>query len=301
MIDLAGLVDLVAEHRADLDLPVAPFTVGGVAHDTDTTPALMGIVNLSQDSWYRDSVAPSTTSAVRRGKVLAAQGAAFVDVGAESVDLTTARVGPADQVAALVPVIEELTTAGVVVSVESYEPEVVRASLVAGARILNLTGSTQDDAMFDLAAEHGASLVLCHVTGGHARDLDDAAVETDPLPQMLDQFAARVDNARSRGVDAGICVDPGIGFGYLRLDVAAERYRHQAVVLLNTFRLRRLGLPVCHALPSAFDIFEDQMRTAEGFFAVLASLGRTGIYRTHEVPHVSAVLTAMGMLSAKAP
>lgn len=61
-------------------------------------------------------------------------------------------------------------------------------------------------------------------------------------------------------------------------------------------RLRRLGLPVCHGLPSGFDYFEDEVRVAEGFFAVLASLGGTEIYRTHEVSKVRAVLSAMADL-----
>lgn len=300
MITLAALARLAADHADDLDRPVPAYRVGERSFDTDTTPALMGVVNLSQDSWYRESVAPSATAAVRRGLVLSAQGADFVDVGAESVVEGSARVGPAAQIAALVPVVEQLSAAGVLVSVESYEPEVVRATLVAGARILNLTGSADDAAMFDLAAEHDAALVLCHVLGVHPRDLADTEVGPDPYPEMLDQFERRVGDARARGVTAGISVDPGVGFGLKQLTDSRARTRYQASTLLNTFRLRRLGLPVCHALPSGFDYFEDEVRTAEGFFAVLASLGGTGIHRTHEVAKVRAVLGAMGDLSVGA-
>lgn len=295
MISLRELARLAAEHAADLDHPVAPFRVGERVFDTDARPSIMGVVNLSQDSWYRESIAPSAEAAVRRGIVLAAQGADFVDVGAESVVAGTRRVSAEDQVRTLVPVVEGLAAAGVLVSVESYEPAVVRACLQAGARLLNLTGSAQDAAMFDLAAEHDAALVLCHVMGANPRELVDEEVARDPYPAMLEGFARRVADARARGVAAGICLDPGVGFGFTSAS-SLDRVRHQAVVLLNSFRARALGLPICHALPGGLDYFEEETRTAEGFFTVLATLGGTGIYRTHEVPRVRAVLRAMADL-----
>jgi dihydropteroate synthase len=301
VISLRELARLAAEHADDLDHPVAPFRVGSRELDTDARPALMGVVNLSQDSWYRESIAPSTAAAVRLGRVLAAQGADVVDVGAESVVAGSARVGPQDQVRALVPVVEQLADAGVAVSVESYQPEVVAAVLGAGAKVLNLTGSVDDDAMFTLAAEHDTALVLCHVLGDNPRELSDVPVDDDPYPAMLEQFAARAARARELGVTAGICVDPGVGFGFRRLTSPVDRVRHQTAVLLGSFRLRRLGLPVCHALPAGFDYFTDEVRTAEGFFAVLASLGGTGMFRTHEVPRVRAVLTAMADLPVTPP
>ncbi|WP_139977494.1 dihydropteroate synthase [Nocardioides litoris] len=297
MISLAALAALAGEHAADLDLPVAPLLVGDREVDTDERAAVMGVVNLSGDSSYRDSVATTHASAVRRGKVLAAQGADVVDVGAESSQAVAAKVGADEQVGRLVPVVRELAGAGVVVSVESYEPPVVAACLEAGARMVNLTGSDQDAAMFDLAAEHGASVVLCHVHGPHARDLDGSDVDTDPFPRMLDDFGRRLDDARARGVRSA-AVDPGLGFGF-RLDDKRARRRHQTAVLLASFRLRRLGVPVCQSLPHAFELFEDQYRTAEGMFAVLAHLGGVGLHRTHEVPHVVAVLEAMRELPVR--
>ena len=96
-------------------------------------------------------------------------------------------------------------------------------------------------------------------------------------------------------------IDPGLGFYYGNLVDPATRIEHQARVLLNTNRLRVLGRPICHAMPHAFDLFEDQFRTAEGFFAVLAQLGGTGVFRTHEVPQVLAVRSAMQVLSVDQP
>ncbi len=303
MIDLRALADLVEQHGADLEHTVEPFRVGDRELDTDARPALMGVVNMSRDSWYRESVAATHEAAVRRGKVLAAQGADIIDLGAESVVDTAERVAAEEQSRVLVPVIEELTDAGIGVSVESYQPLTVKACLAAGAQVLNLTGSGDDEEMFGLAAEHGASLVLCHIVGNHARDLHDPTthpVAADPFPEMLEQFQRRLEHARSLGVRS-VAIDPGIGFGFSWLPTAEERARYQSVTLLQTFRLRSLGVPVCHALPSAMDIFGEEVRTAEGFFAVLASLGRTGIHRTHEVSRVAAVLDAMAVLPVQVP
>jgi hypothetical protein len=73
------------------------------------------------------------------------------------------------------------------------------------------------------------------------------------------------------------------------------RIRRQTEVFLNSFRLRQLGWPVCHALPHAAEIFKDEVRCAEPFFAVLAALGKTSLFRTHEVPRTRAVLETLGV------
>ncbi|MGJ9423154.1 dihydropteroate synthase [Aeromicrobium sp. CF3.5] len=294
MISLRELAALAAEHADDLDHVVEPFRIGEHAFDTDVEPVIMGVVNLSSDSWYHDSVAFTRESALRRAQVLVAQGAHLIDVGAESVQKAAERVDADDQSAALVPVIEDMVGEGIAVSVESYHPSVVEPCLAAGAGVLNLTGSVDDDAMFSLAAAHGASVVLCHIGGSNPRDLDPAVAqgESDPFDTMREQFGRRVGRARELGVSS-VSIDPGVGFTFAWKPSPSERSRHQASVLLQSFRLRRLGLPICHSLPAAHHLFGDEFRTAEGFFTVLASLGGTGIYRTHEVPRIRAVLAAM--------
>lgn len=289
------LAELAERHADDLGHPVDPLRVGDRSIDTDREPVLMGVVNLSRDSAYRESIAVSASSALRKAQVQVAQGAHVVDVGAESSRPSAADVDPEAQLDALRPVVESMVQSGVTVSIESYSTEVARVGLASGAAVLNLTGSGDDDAMFALAAEHEATVVLCHIRGIHARALDGSDVQDDPFDEMLDTFGRRLERAKQLGVPS-LAVDPGIGFGFRMHDPAA-RARYQATTLVNSFRLRRLGAPVCHSLPHAFDVFEDQFRTAEGFFAVLAHLGGTGVYRTHEVPHVRAVLDAMSLVS----
>ena len=295
MLTLAALVELAGQYHSDLDRPVEPLVVGSRTFEVDVRPAVMGTINLSRDSTYRESIATSAESAIRKGRVMAAQGADFVDIGAESSTAKASRVGPNEQIALLVPVIEALTEQGVIVSAETYEPAVVRACLAAGAQILNLTGTAHHDEIYALAAEFGATVVMCYVGGANVRDITNVTVDDDPIPGLLEHFERRLAQARAAGVTS-LVIDPGMGFFYGNLVDPMTRARHQSLLLLNTFRLRALGVPICNAMPHAFDIFEDQFRAAEGFFTVLGLLGGTSILRTHEVAQVSAVITAMQML-----
>jgi dihydropteroate synthase len=297
VITLQALAELYGAYQSEAAMPVAPLLVGDQSFDVDARRAVMGSINLSRDSTYRESIATTAQSAVRKGRVLSAQGADFVDIGAESSTAKASRVEAEDQAAVLVPVVAELAREGVIVSAETYHPSVGRAALAAGAQIVNFTGAADEDEMYDVVAEHEATLILCSVTGANVRQITDVVAD-DPFPELLDHFGRRVERARSRGVDR-IAVDPGMGFYYGNLEDPGARVSHQTRVLLNTVRLRVLGLPICHAMPHAFDLFEDQFRTAEGLFAVLAHLGGAGIFRTHEVAHVVAVLNALNVLSVE--
>ena len=300
MLDLTSLAALAAEHAGSLSHQVAPLRLAGVVHDLDAHPLIMGVVNLSRDSTYRDSVAVSTQSAIRRARVQFAQGAGVVDLGAESSTVAAARIGAQDQATALVPVIEALSADGVATSVEAYSPQVVEQCLEAGAALVNLTGSTELERIYELAAAHGAAVVLCFVPGANVREVAHVELASDPLPGLIDYFGARIEHARAHGV-TDLIIDPGLGFYYANLTDPMLRARHQTEVLLNSFRLRTLGVPVCQAMPHAFDIFEEEFRTAEGFFAVIAALGRVNVYRTHEVARVRATLQALDMLGRPNP
>jgi dihydropteroate synthase len=298
MISLSGLAALYGEYADDLALPVEPVTVGAVTIG-GPEPVLMGTINLSRDSTYRESIAVTTEAAVRKARTQVAQGAQVVDVGAESSTARAARVGATAQQARLLPVVEELAK-DCLVSVETYRPGVAEAALAVGARVLNLTGRDDEDEMLASAASYDAAVILCFCEPGDVRAEHDHPIDVDALPYLLDHFGPRIEHARSLGVSR-ILVDPGLGFYYGNLVDPTVRVRHQAAVLAQCFRLRRLGVPVCNALPHAFDVFEDEFRKAEGFFAVLARLGGTDLFRTHEVSHVRAVLQAMDLLDVEQP
>jgi dihydropteroate synthase len=292
MLTLEALAHLAADHESDLRARVAEFDIGGEAFAFNSEPAIMGVVNLSADSWYRESVCLSADAAIERGTVLHAQGARIIDVGAESTLAQAARADASQQNSKLLPVVRELRRRNILVSVETYDLAVTRACLEAGANILNLTGAVASDEIFRVSATHGAAVIICYVQGDNVREVSNFDFSSDSITLMRDYFARQIALATSAGVTR-IFIDPGLGFYYRNLQDSAVRVRHQMQIFLSTFRLRSLGFPVCHALPHAFEFFREEVRCAEPFFAVLAALGRTDLFRTHEVARTRAVLDTM--------
>lgn len=292
MLDLEQLAGLLETHRTAAAARVREFSIGGRSFAFNSHPAIMGVINLSADSWYRESVCLTAEAAIQRGRVLCEQGADILDVGAESTLAHAARVEDTAQNSRLLPVIKELRATGALISVETYQPAVTRACLEAGANLLNLTGTDRNDELFRMVSAHDAAVIICYVQGPNVREVGDFDLSTDPVPMMREYFARQIEVAQRNGVGK-IFIDPGLGFYYRNLQDSAVRVRHQMKIFLNTFRLRTLGFPVCHALPHAFEFFGDEVRCAEPFFCVLAALGKTDLFRTHEVPRVKAVLDTL--------
>lgn len=297
MLHLEYLAELWEKHRSLAGTQVKEFNLKGRPFTFNTRPAIMGVINLSPDSWYRESVCLNFDQAAQRASVLAAQGADIIDIGAESTLAHAERVDDALQQSKLLPLLREMVRNGQLVSVETYSPATTKLVLEAGAAVINLTGCTDSEEIYRMAAAHDAAVIICYVEGKNVREVSDFILSDDPIGAMQDYFAQRIELAEKCGVQK-IFIDPGLGFYYRNLQDSATRVRHQMVTFLNTFRLRDLGYPTCHALPHAFEYFGEEVRSAESFFAVLAALGRTDLLRTHEVARTKAVMTTMGTFSS---
>ena len=294
MLGLKDLAAIAAEHAVDLEAEVQPFEIASQVAFPREQPAIMGVINLSADSWYRQSICTSVQAAGERGGELRAQGAAIIDIGAESTLGQAQRVNSIEQQQKLLPVISQLASQGVIVSAETYDAQVAKACLEAGAKVLNLTGTADSETIYRLAAEHDAAVIVCYVAGGNVREVGNIPLDDDPIPRMADYFSREIETAGRCGLAKGF-VDPGLGFYYGNLQDSSVRIRHQMKTFLNAFRLRKLGWPLCNALPHALECFEEELRSAEPFFSVLAALGGTDLFRTHEVPRVRAVLRTLGV------
>jgi len=292
VLKLEQLAELLEKNHAAASAGVKEFSIGGKKFNFNSQHAVMGVINLSSDSWYRESVCLTAEAAVHRGKILTAQGADIVDIGAESTLDHAARADEGTQKSKLIPVVKKLRAEKILISVETYSPKVARASLEAGANVLNLTGNAASREIFKMVAANDAAVIICFVQGKNVHEAGDFDFSGDPIEMMHDYFSRRIEIAQRNGVEK-IFLDPGLGFYYRNLQDGAVRVRHQMNIFLNTFRLRKLGFPICHALPHAFDFFRDEVRCAEPFFAVLAALGKTDLFRTHEVPRIKAVLDTM--------
>uniref|UniRef100_A0A7S0DQ39 4a-hydroxytetrahydrobiopterin dehydratase n=2 Tax=Amorphochlora amoebiformis TaxID=1561963 RepID=A0A7S0DQ39_9EUKA len=259
---------------------------------------IMGVVNLSPDSWYRESVAKSPEAAIRRGTVLSAQGAQIVDIGAESTTLTAERVSADAQQTRLIPVVKGLSEKGILVSCETYDLKTALVCLDAGAAVINLTGDLKEGQMelYKAAAMNDAGVIVNFTPGGRSVDFGALPSEDplDPSSTVMRYFETQA-NAIEKARLEGAWMDPGLGFYHTNLLDGKARVKYQIDTLLTASALRTIiGWPVCVALPHAFDYFENEVRTAEAFFGVLASIGGgVDLYRTHEVTKVRGVLSAL--------
>ncbi len=296
MISLAELASLHTEFAQDLERKVSPVAVTDDVVIGDDQVTVMGVVNLSRDSTYRESVAVSPEAAVRMGRTQVSQGAAIIDLGAEASHNGADRVSPEDQIERLVPVVQELSR-DVVVSVETYHAKVAEAVLAAGARMINLTGRADEEEILPLVAQADASVLMVFSPSDNVRESGELPDDDATMPALVEHFEPRLERARAAGVDK-VVVDPGSGFTYDNLS-GVGKAQVQARVLAQSFRLRSLGVPCAHALPHCFDLFQREFRHAEGFFAVLASLGHAHLLRVHEVPRVTAVLHSMSELDVR--
>ncbi len=198
---------------------------------------LMGVLNVTPDSFSDGGRWADLDAAVGHGLALAAQGADIVDVGGESTRPGAERVDAEEEVRRVVPAIRALAAAGVVVSVDTTRAAVAEAALDAGARIVNdVSGGLADPAMAKVVAAAGVPWVLMHWRG-HSRDMQALARYGDVVADVRRELSRQADSAIAAGVDAAnIVLDPGLGF--------AKSAEHNWTLLARLDELAAIGFPV---------------------------------------------------------
>ena len=177
--------------------------------------AVMGIVNVTPDSFSDGGRFLDPDAAVAHGLALVEAGADLVDVGGESTRPGAQPVGDAEERQRVLPVIEALAArAGVPVSIDTTKAAVADAALRAGARVVNdVSAGRNDGDLLGVVAQHGAGYVAMHMQG-EPRTMQDAPHYDDVVGDVGDFLAERADAARAAGIAAGaLALDPGIGFG----------------------------------------------------------------------------------------
>ena len=177
---------------------------------------VMGVVNVTPDSFSDGGAWFGADAAIARGLELAAQGADVVDVGGESTRPGAQRVTAAEELRRVAPVVSALAAAGVPVSVDTMRAEVARVAVAAGARLVNdVSGGLADPEMPRLVAEAGVPYVVMHWRG-HSHQMQDRAVYTDVVREVCAELRQRVGEVVAAGVDPSmIILDPGLGFAKL--------------------------------------------------------------------------------------
>lgn len=174
---------------------------------------VMGVVNVTPDSFSDGGRWFDPARAVQHGRELVAAGADVVDVGGESTRPGAVRVDLDEELRRVVPVVRALAEEGHAVSVDTMRAAVAEAALDAGAALVNdVSGGRADPAMVPLVAERDAPLVLMHWRG-HSDRMQDLTHYDDVVADVLHELRDRIDDALAAGVDAErIVVDPGLGF-----------------------------------------------------------------------------------------
>ncbi|WP_181138467.1 dihydropteroate synthase [Streptomyces sp. Ru73] len=199
--------------------------------------AVMGVVNVTPDSFSDGGDWFDTDLAVKHGLDLVAQGADLVDVGGESTRPGAARVDEAEELRRVIPVVRELAAAGVVVSVDTMRASVAERSLEAGAHLVNdVSAGAADPSMIPVVAAANAPFVVMHWRG-QSVDMNDRAVYDDVVGEVVAELRTAMDRAVAGGIDPErIVIDPGLGF--------AKAAEHDLALVADLQRLHELGRPL---------------------------------------------------------
>ncbi|MER8001914.1 MULTISPECIES: dihydropteroate synthase [Streptomyces] len=199
--------------------------------------AVMGVVNVTPDSFSDGGRWFDTSTAVKHGLDLVAEGADLVDVGGESTRPGATRVDEHEELRRVLPVVRGLTSEGVVVSVDTMRASVAERAVEAGAVLVNdVSGGLADPAMVPAVAAAGVPFVVMHWRG-FSEDMNARAVYGDVVAEVVAELGARMDAVVDGGIaPERIVVDPGLGF--------AKHAEHDLELLAHLSDLRALGRPL---------------------------------------------------------
>ena len=263
-----------------MPLAMTPPTWAGLTLDR---PRVMGILNVTPDSFSDGGAYADPAGAIDAGRALAVAGADIVDVGGESTRPGAHPIDPAEEIRRTIPVIRALATAGVRVSIDTRNAATMEAALDAGAAIVNdVSALAHDPAAAPLLATRRVPVVLMHMRGTPATMMAQAAYG-DVAADIAAELAVRIAAAEAAGIarDA-ICLDPGIGF--------AKHPAHSIEVLRRLPELAALGRPLLVGISRKgfigrlSGVPEPHNRLAGSLAAGLFALSRgAAILRVHDV------------------
>jgi dihydropteroate synthase len=277
--DLAGLLARITAKRA-------PFA--GLSLDR---PILMGIVNVTPDSFSDGGLYDSKEAAIAHAAGLANAGAAIIDIGGESTRPGSDAVEAQEEAARVIPVIKGLAGLPAIISVDTRKASVARAGAEAGAKILNdVSALTYDPKSVQVAAKAGMSVVLMHAQG-EPKTMQDNPRYDDVVLEVFDYLEARIAAAEGAGIDrACIAADPGLGFG--------KTLAHNLALLSHITLFHGFGVPLLIGASRKRFIkglsggAEPRSREPGSHAAAIAAAGQGAqILRVHDVEGTSQALS----------
>lgn len=274
------------------------WKIGEKVVDLKNRALLMGVLNVTPDSFSDGGEFLTTEAAVRHGLEMAQSGAMIIDVGGESTRPGAKPVSPGEEMGRVLPVIEELAkSTSAHISIDTSKAAVARAALAAGAVIINdVTGGRGDPGMFALAAEKGVALIIMHMQGT-PQTMQFNPTYRDVVGEVADFFRQQFAQAVRSGIDP-MCVafDPGIGFG--------KTVAHNLELLANLPRLQVENRPIVVGvsrksfLGKVSDLPADRASATIALTSLLRARG-AHVLRVHDVlPNANALRTTEAVLAA---
>ena len=273
------------------------WRIAGQTIDLSAQAMIMGVLNVTPDSFSDGGEFFSEEKAVAQGIRMAGQGAQIVDVGGESTRPGADPVSPEEENARVLPVIAKLRqNVPAFLSIDTAKASVARGALEAGATIINdVTGGRADREMFALAAEKKAALIIMHMQGT-PRTMQAAPHYDDVVREVADFFRQQSEAALECGVDSmAIAFDPGIGFG--------KTVEHNLALLGHLERLRVEDRPLVVGVSRKSSLgkmigsnaMEDRLAPTIAFTSMLRERG-ANVLRVHDVKENVAALRVTEML-----
>ena len=202
-----------------------------------TPMKIMGILNVTPDSFADGGKHDTYEKAVARGLEMISEGVDIIDIGGESTRPGAVRVSADEEQSRVIPVIEKLSQTGIPISIDSMRAQTAELAITAGASIVNdVSGGMADDLMHETVAEMGCPYILMHWRG-HSKDMNNKAVYGDVVKEVIAELNIQIDAALRSGIAKNnLIIDPGLGF--------AKDSQHNWEILNRIDELTDLGYPV---------------------------------------------------------
>jgi dihydropteroate synthase len=280
---------------------ILPWRCGDVTIECGERTLVMGILNVTPDSFSDGGQFFGVRAAVDRGVEMVDQGADIVDVGGESTRPGSDAVEVEEELRRVIPVVERLVAdVPVPISIDTRKPEVAAAALDVGATIVNDISGGRDPEMFDVVKRAGAGMILMHMRG-EPKTMQEAPRYEDVVAEVTEYLRERIEAAEFAGLEPErLAIDPGIGFG--------KELQHNLELLRRVDALFALGRPVLVG-PSRKRLIgtllgelppEDRVEGTAGAVAWLAARG-VHLVRVHDVREIVRVVRVVDAIVRAGP
>ena len=222
-----------------MPLPQKIWNFGDLSLDL-STPHIMGILNVTPDSFSDGGLYNQVDKAVAHALQMVAEGATVIDIGGESTRPGASPVSIEEEIKRVIPVVKELAKHQVIMSIDTSEPEVIKAAVQAGAHIWNDVRALTRPKALETAAQLNIPIVIMHMRG-EPTTMNNLANYENVVSEVLAELQLRIDDAIRAGVkQENIMIDPGFGF--------AKNAQQNLILLNKLYKLNDLGYPILSAL-----------------------------------------------------